>query len=95
MSGAWWRPQATVGQLQSVLLILLAIVMAVAVSTCIRRSEEAHTIVYVLAGTINCGTFPSQAHARAFIDFYDGRDFFGLDRDGDGVVCEMLPEEAS
>ncbi len=42
----------------------------------------------------DCSDFNSQKEAQAFFtaeSSLKGNDFHGLDRDGDGIVCETLP----
>ena len=40
----------------------------------------------------NCGDFASQAQAQAVLDAFGG-DPYGLDGDGNGAACELLPPE--
>lgn len=42
-------------------------------------------------GDRDCGDFSTQAQAQAFFRTQGSGDPHGLDRDGDGVVCETLP----
>lgn len=42
--------------------------------------------------TYNCADFITQAEAQNVFDICGPEDVHGLDNDGDGVVCESLPQ---
>ena len=43
------------------------------------------------ASDCNCADFPTHAEAQRVYDAHGGHNWSGLDRDGDGSVCESLP----